>query len=144
MLRAVLNSTVLVGAFLRRAHGGAAYSVLAAARKAEYDFYLSPDIIAETRRVLVTSERNRQRYRYVKSTAIDYCRELVRFATLVTDVPKISVVRDPTDDAILGAAIAAHADFLVSRRLRPARPPAHHGDIRIVDPETFLAVLAKR
>ena len=117
--------------------------MLAAARKAEYDFYLSPDIIAETRRVLVTSERNRRRYRYVESTAIDYCRELVRFATLVTDVPKVSVVRDPTDDAILGAAIAAHADFLVSRD-KDLLVLGRHGDIRIVDPETFLAVLAQR
>jgi predicted nucleic acid-binding protein len=60
--------------------------------------------------------------------------------TVVTDVPEIRVVRDPNDDVILASAIAAGADYLVTRDKNLLSLGAYEG-ISIIKPETFLHVL---
>jgi predicted nucleic acid-binding protein len=50
------------------------------------------------------------------------------------------VVRDPNDDAILATAIAARADYLVSRD-KDLLSLGEYDGIKIVSPEAFLQVL---
>jgi len=50
------------------------------------------------------------------------------------------VLRDPNDDVILASAIAAQADYLVSRD-KDLLSRRAYDDISIISPEEFLNVL---
>jgi len=141
MPRAVLDSTVLVSALLNPVEGGASYDLLGQAAAGTFDLVLSDDILEETAQVLLTSRRLRKRYQYANKDVVDYCRELARFAgEVLSEVPEIRVVRDPDDDMILACAIAAEADFLVTRDKDLLSLGSHDGII-ILSPEDFLGVL---
>ncbi|MEA2872201.1 MAG: uncharacterized protein QOH67_2177 [Hyphomicrobiales bacterium] len=60
--------------------------------------------------------------------------------TLVEQIPIIRVVRDPNDDMILACAIAASADYLITRDKDLLILDKHEG-IAILTPEAFLQVL---
>ncbi len=140
MLSAVLDTTVLVSAFLRPAKGGVSFDLLRLAHEGVFELYLSDDILEETARVLLERAHIRRRYVYPDKAVVEYCRNLDRLATIIARVPTIRVVRDPSDDAILAAAIAAKADCLVTRDddLLSLKAYEH---IAILEPETFLARL---
>jgi putative PIN family toxin of toxin-antitoxin system len=143
MLRAVLDTTILVSALLKPAEEGPSYSVLRLARDGAYEAYLSDDILEETAQVLLTSKRIRQRYSISPRDVIEYCESLAQLATIVSDIPEIRVVRDPNDDMILGCAIAAHADVLVTRDKDLLTLETYEG-IAILAPEDFLRLLRER
>lgn len=140
MPKAVVDTTVLVSAFLKYVPGGASYDLLQFAARGTFELFLSDDILEETGRVLLTDERNRRRYGYPDAKVIDYCQGLGELATIVHDVPEIKVVRDPDDDMIIGCAIAADADYLVSRDKDLLSLGSHEG-VSIIAPEAFLQIL---
>ena len=140
MAKAVFDTTVLVSAFLRPKPGGPSFDLLALAHEGAFDLYLSDDILEETARVLLQSKRIRRRYIYPDEAAIEYCRALAELATVVAKVPVIRVVRDPNDDMILAAAIAAKANVLVTRD-DDLLSLGTHEKIAIITPEIFLAKL---
>jgi uncharacterized protein len=140
VLKAVIDTTVLVSAFLNPRPGGAAHELLRVAGAGAFEIYLSDDIIEETAGVLLTRGRLRRRYQYADADVVEYCRALAHLATVVQDVPEVSVVRDPSDDMIVGCAVAAGADYLVTRD-EDLLSLGHHADIAIVSPENFLQVL---
>lgn len=102
-----------------------------------FEFYLSNDILEETARVLLESKHIRRRYIYSDEAAIEYCRALANLATVVSKVPTIRMVRDPNDDIILAAAIAAKANYLVTRD-DDLLSLGTHEKIAIITPETLL------
>jgi predicted nucleic acid-binding protein len=63
MLKAVIDTTVLVSAFLRFVPGGASHDLLRFADEGVFDLYLSESILEETARALLESARNRRRTR---------------------------------------------------------------------------------
>lgn len=140
MTRVVLDTTVLVSAFLNPLPGGAAYELLRFCHSGAFELYLSDDILEETADVLLIRRHLRQRYRYADEDVVEYCQKLPRLATLVHDVPGISIVRDPADDMILGCAVATAADYLVTRD-NDLLSLGKHGEIEILAPEAFLALL---
>jgi uncharacterized protein len=142
MPRVVLDTTILVSAFLRAVPGGAAFDLLQQAHGRIYDLILSDGILTETRNVLERT-RLRDRYGYVDAAVLQYCNDLSQLAIIVQRLPDIRVVRDPNDDMILACAIAGTADYLVSRDddLLSLR---NHDGIEIVTPEEFLRVLRER
>jgi putative PIN family toxin of toxin-antitoxin system len=141
MPKAVLDSSVLVSAFLNPTPGGASYDLLRFAEQGAFVVYLSEAIVAETARVLVTSKRNRSRYHYTDEEVAFYCRTILDVATVVADVPDVvGVVRDPNDDMIVACAIAAKADYLISRDKDLLSLAGYEG-ITIINPEAFLQVL---
>ena len=89
MRSAVLESYVLISAILTGT--GAAADVLRAATRGAFRLYLSPEIIAETRRKLLDAHLIRRRYAYPDERAIGYTRELALRAALVTDLPPLAV-----------------------------------------------------
>jgi putative PIN family toxin of toxin-antitoxin system len=115
MASAVFDTTVLVSAFLRPQPGGPSFDLLRLAHEGAFELYLSNDILEETARVLLQSARIRRRYAYPDDAVVEYCRALTGLAIVVTKVPTIRVVRDPNDDMILAAALAAKAEYLVTR-----------------------------
>jgi putative PIN family toxin of toxin-antitoxin system len=140
MPNAVIDTTVLVSAFLRPAAGGASFDLLQLAHNGAFELFLSDDILEETARVLLDSARIRRRYQYPDEAVIEYCRGLSRLATIVTRVPAIQVVRDPNDDMILAAAIAAKAEYLVTRD-DDLLSLGMHKRIVLLTPEAFLTML---
>jgi putative PIN family toxin of toxin-antitoxin system len=136
----VLDSTVLVSAFLRFIPGAASYELLRFADGGRFELCLSEGILAETAQALVKSKRNKRLYSYSDENVLEYCRALGRFATIVTNLPDIKLVRDPTDDKILACALAAGADYLVTRDKDLLFLTEHEG-IRTITPETFLHLL---
>ena len=140
MVRAVLDSTVLVSTFLKPVSGGASFDILRMAGDGGFDLVLSRAILEETERVLRTSTRIRHRYLYEDAAVVLYCRSVAKVGKLVRKLPDIRVVRDPNDDMILATAVAARADFLVTRD-RDLLTLDRYGGIAIVTPEAFLAKL---
>src|ERR1700682_5307305 len=101
MTKVVLDTTVLVSAFLKAVPGGASFELLALAQTGLFELYLSDDILEETARVLLTRKRIRARYHYPDEAVTRYCQGLAGLSTVISEVPKLRVVRDPADDMIL-------------------------------------------
>lgn len=137
-LSAVLDSTILVSAFLTR--GGVADAVLQSVIDNRFTCYLSEDIIAETTCRLL-SPRLQQRYGYDTADVETFGIGLRASFDLVTDYPLLSgVVRDPNDDMIVACAVAVSADYVVSRDKDLLSLESYEAIIMIT-PEVFMSVL---
>lgn len=143
MRKAVRDTTVLVAAMLRPEPGGVSAELLKFAAEGRYEMFLSDDILEETAATLATSERIRKRYKYSDEHIVGYCEELARLGTVVSDPPALTgIVRDPNDDMIVACAVAANADFLVSRD-KDLLALGSYEAIEVVTPEDFLRILRK-
>ena len=141
MTRAVLDSSVLVSAFLTPR--GTSAEVLRAAERSEFVLCLSHEIICETTRSLRDKARRIRRYYPDYSDAqIDRFAELLSAtAELFDELPVIRVVPlDPKDDVIVATAIKATADFLVTGDRHLLSLGSHEG-IQIVAPRQLLDLL---
>ena len=139
MLKAVLDTSVLVSAFLK--HEGVNARVLQKA-KDQYDLYLSEHILEETSRVLLTYRRIRKKYLYSDDEATEYLANLRIVARRVLGkLPKIKVIEeDPKDDPVLASALKAKADYLVSKDDHLGELKEYRG-IKIVSSQEFLEVI---
>jgi len=141
MLSAVLDSTVLVSAFLTP--GGAADALLDQAKAGRFLCVLSEDIVAETTRVLLERPHIRQRYAYTDADVQAYAQGLRPAAFLVSALPSLSgVVRALNDDMILACAAGASASHVVTRDPDLLSLETYEG-IAIVAPEAFLTLLRR-
>jgi uncharacterized protein len=111
MPSAVLDTGVLVSAVLNPAAGGASFDLLRFAQEGRFELHLSPGIIEETARVLLTRKRIRDRYHYADADVAELCTDLLAVAVMQTELPNVRVVRDPDDDMIIACAVAARADY---------------------------------
>lgn len=136
MLKAVLDTSILVSAFLK--HEGVNAKVLLGG-KDKYELFLSEDILTETQLVLLTYERIRKKYHYTDDEVLEYFETLRIVAKQVFEkLPKIRVIaRDPKDDPVLACALKVKADYIVSKddHLKEYR------GIRIVSSQEFLELL---
>jgi putative PIN family toxin of toxin-antitoxin system len=140
MPRAVLDTTALVSAFLSARPGGAAFELLQFAYAGRFELVLSEPILTEVADVVLTRPHLRTRYRYTDNAVAAYVNGLRRAATIVTDLPQLSVVRDKTDDIILATAVAAAADYLCTRDRDLLDLQRYHETV-IVPPEELLALI---
>ena len=139
MLKAILDTSILVSAFLK--HEGVNAKILLGA-KDQYHLYLSEDILEETSLVLLTYERIRKKYHYSNDEALDYLATLRIVAKEVLEkLPKIRVIeRDPRDDHVLACALKVKADYIVSKDDHLKDLKEYRG-IRIVSSQEFLELL---
>ena len=136
-LRVVLDSSVLVSAFLTRQ--GAVAQLLRPPIADRYRLCLSDFIMAETADVLLAKTRLRARYRYADETVRDYIAWLLTRAEMVGKLPDVAaVLRDPKDDPILATAVAAQANYLVTGDRAHLLPLGTYANIRIVSPRDFI------
>ena len=143
MIRAVFDTNLLVSAFLTRHHaGGVSTELLRLVYSGAVELCLSPEIIQETAGTLSRSERMQARYRYSPEQAMQYSADLFIVATIVADPPPLPgvVPRDPDDDKIVACAVAANADYLVSRDL-DLLSLDRYGTVIFIAPERFLSVV---
>src|SRR5712691_6943994 len=118
MISAVFDTNLLVSAFLSRNNpGGVSNELLRFVIAGAIDLYLSIAIIDEAVEVLLRSERAQRRYRYSADEIGQYRADLMTLAIVVDDPPPMpgAVPRDPDDDKIVACAVAASAQYIVSR-----------------------------
>ena len=143
MSKAVFDTTILVSALLNFVTGGVSHDLLHFAAEGKFELYLSDDILEETARVLLTGERIRKHYAYTDDDVVGYCRHLTALASIVSAVPEVRVVRDPNDDMIVACAIAAGADYVVTRDKDMLSLGRYEG-VGFVNPEAFLQILREQ
>jgi len=142
MPRAVADTTVLVSAFL--APRGVASEFLRRARQGAFEIVLAPAILDEMKDLLLRRPRLRRRYPYSDERVQRYHRLLQATTSVVVDVPPLTgVVRDPNDDMVIACALAAAADYVVTRDKDLLSLGAHEG-IRMVTPRQFLDLIGGR
>jgi putative PIN family toxin of toxin-antitoxin system len=136
--RVVLDSVVLVSVFLTE-EGLAAELFAECVEKAE--LCTAEEILQETRRVLLEKDHIRSKYAY-HDREVERFIELVREkCTVASELPPLHVIeRDPKDDMIIACAVAAQADYVVSRDLDLLDLGEYRG-IQIVSPEDFVQYL---
>jgi uncharacterized protein len=138
MLRAVLDSTILVSAFLTPR--GAADAVLQSGMEDRFLCCVAAESIVETTRRL-RAPRLQQRYAYTDAEVEIFAITLRASFLIFSDLPPLTgIVRDPNDDMILACAVAASAAYVVTRDLDLLSLDTYEG-IAMVTPEAFLALL---
>jgi uncharacterized protein len=135
MVKAVFDTTVLVSAFLRRVQGGASFEVLRLVQDGAVELFTSDEMLEEAADALIR-RHIRRRYQYPDAAAIDFCKGIAQLAVIVSELPEVRIVRDPEDDMIIACAIAAGAEYIVTRdkdllslgnaRIRSSRSSVKH------------------
>jgi uncharacterized protein len=139
MPRAVLDSATLISAFLKP--GGVADLVLHQAYERAFELCLAEEILAETQRVLLEADRIRQRYIYPDESVHRFIRGLRGIAQMTGSLPLLTgIVRDPNDDMIVACALAARAQYIVTRD-NDLLSLRIYETIAMITPETFTSVL---
>jgi putative PIN family toxin of toxin-antitoxin system len=140
---AVLDSTVLISAFLTRT--GVSNELLQQATEGAFTIHLSPYILDETQGVLLDETRRfRRRYRYPNESVIEFMDGVRALAHLVTDLPTVAAVpRDPNDNPVVATALKARASYLVTRDDDLLSLQEYEG-ITMITPEDFMALLRRR
>ena len=139
-LRAVIDSTVLVSAFLTE--GGVSAELLRFAREGVFLIFLSEDILTETEHTL-SYERIRERYNYTDADVADFLNRLRLAAHLVDNLPHLTVVRDPNDDMVIATAQCAQANYIVTRD-NDLLSLQHYEGSMVISPEAFIAIVRER
>ena len=140
MPRAVLDSSVLVSAFLTP--HGTVVRLLREPARSRYQLWLSEYILDETAETLLSKSRLRRYTAYSDTDVRDYIRWLLTQTQIVADLPTLRVVtNDPKDDPIIATAVAAKADYLVTGDRAHLLPLGSYDGIRIVGPSEFYEIL---
>ena len=142
MVRVLVDTTVLVSAFLNPAGSGVAFNILKQAADRTFELLISDFILEEVASVLLRPGRKRGRFGYDDLEVPAFCQGIRRLATIVVDLPAERIVRDPNDDRILAAAVHGNADYLVSRD-QDLLVLGLHGAITIITPEALLERLRR-
>ena len=139
MLKVVLDTSILISAFLRQ--NGINATILCQG-KDSYHLYLSEDILEETTRVLLTYDRIRKKYHYSDDEAAEYLEALILSATeVIKRLPKIEVIKnDPKDNHVLACGLKSKADYIVSKDDHLTDLKEYQG-IKIVSSRQFLEIL---
>jgi putative PIN family toxin of toxin-antitoxin system len=109
-MRLVLDTNTVVSALLWE---GVPKRLLAAVGGGGIALFTSPPLIAELSDVLSRRKFEKQigAAQLTSSQLLDF---YARSSTLVEPVPTPRVVSDPDDDVVIGTALAAKADFIVT------------------------------
>ncbi len=148
LLVAVFDCNVYAQALISR--NGPAGRIVAAARDRRVGLAVSDYVIRE---ILELPDKLPPRLGVTDVGVDRFVRDLLVFADLMTDVPPVfAYSRDPDDEAYVDLAVAARADYIVTRdkdllSLAAADTPdgrafaARFPGLRVVDPVAFLSVL---
>ena len=132
MIRAVLDTNTIMSGV---GWGGPPGAVLDAALAGHFDIVTSPILLDELRRVLAYPKLHA-----VIGDADELIELLTLAAIVVTPTETVELVRDPDDDRLIEAALAAHADVIVTGD-QNLLTLGHVDQIQILTPRAFLEAL---
>ena len=137
MIRAVVDTSVLVSAFIGRPDASPS-QVVAAWREGRFTLVASPRLLDELREVLGRAKFARWS---AEGRGEMYAAAFGATAQIHGDAPTSPATRDPADDFLVALARSANADLLVSvdRDLLEADV----SDVVVVTPAEFLVRLAQ-
>ena len=136
-LHVVLDSVVAVSAFLTE---GLTADLVAQCQE-NINLYTATEILQEIRYVLLEKPHIRNRYTYPSEKVETFINYLKDISIIVAQLPEIRVIeRDPKDDMIIACAVAASADYIISRD-RDLLDLGNYQQIQIVTPEHFMRIL---
>jgi putative PIN family toxin of toxin-antitoxin system len=143
MLRVVLDSSVLISAFLTPR--GTCAELLRRAASGAFVICLSPELLEDMVTPLLRAAKLQELYQYDRQQVAAFCEGLMRAAEQVTDLPELpdAVPLDPKDNPIVATAVKAHADFLVTGDRKHLLSLGSYGEVRIISPREFLALAGK-
>ena len=127
-MRLVLDTNVVASAFL---WGGTPRVLLQAAREKRMDLFTSPPMLAELTDIL----GRRKFARKIAASQLTIDQLVERYALLASVVQPITPLRiapDPDDDMVIGTAVAAKAELIVTGD-KPMLSVAEHQGVRIVN-----------
>ncbi len=111
-LHVVLDSVVAVSAFLTE---GLTANLVSQCQE-NVNLYTAVEILQEIRYVLLEKPHLRNRYAYSSEKVENFIDYLKDISIIVAQLPEIRVIeRDPKDDMIIACAVAASADYIISR-----------------------------
>lgn len=135
---AVVDASVIVSAFLTP---GPARQLLGLAQRGAFTVCLSARLLEEIRRSL-SKPKLMTRYGYDIDKAGRFCARLAVGAQVVRELPDIPpICRDPDDDHVIAAALAAGADCIVTGDDDLLALGTHAG-IRILTVRQFLDLVS--
>lgn len=141
MHRVVLDTNVLVSAFLFYERSGPPVALLRRAAEGRFALVTSRLMLEELQAVLTRDAALRARYGYTPEMAAAYRSVLERVAILVEPQPPFPrVSRDTEDDMIVATAVAGEADYLVTGDDDLLCLREHQG-VRIVTPRQYLEIV---
>lgn len=132
MIRAVLDTNTIVSGL---GWGGPPGAVLDAALAGDFEIVTSPALLDELRRVL-----GYPKLQTVIGDAGELIELLALAAIVVTPTETVELVRDSDDDRLIEAALAAHADVIVTGD-QDLLTLERVDQTRILTPREFLATL---
>jgi putative PIN family toxin of toxin-antitoxin system len=142
MPSAVLDTNVLVSAFLFYERRGVPVELLHQARNARFTLVSSHALLDELEGVLTRDSETQERYGYTPEAVAAY-RAILELQALLVEPKLIArVSRDVDDDLVIAVALAAEADYVVSGDNDLLTIGEHKG-VRIVSPRQFLDLLER-
>ena len=137
-MRLVLDTNVVASALL---WGGVPRQLLQAARERRVELFASTLLLAELTNIL----GRRKFEKKIAESMLSVDQLLDRYAalaTLVRPAPTPRIAPDPDDDVVIGTALAAKADLIVTGD-RPLLSVIEYGGVRIIGvSEAVLAITA--
>ncbi len=138
MIRTVLDTNTLVSAVINIGSSVAA-EIYQNCKDNHFVLVISPQILSELDEVLHREKVIKAHKRSDKELQ-EIMNGLSRVSLSVTGNFRIEVVRDPSDDKILSAALEGKADYIVSRD-RDLLDLNQYQGIKIITPEEFMGIL---
>ena len=141
MPRAVVDTNVLVSAFLFHDRGGVPVELLHRLADGQFELVLCRALLAELGDVLTRNSTLGERYGYTPEMVALYRATLEAHAKLAEpQTPFPSISRDPNDNVVLATAVAAGAGYVVTGDNDLLSLDRHEG-VLIVTPRQFLHLL---
>ena len=135
-MNAVLDTNVLISGVIST---GVAHDVVVAGFRGKYQLVVSEETVTEFE---ATLEKYPEKFNMSEQEIQVEVTTVRMFADFVEPEASFSVIEDdPDDDKFLEAAVAGTADYLVSGDSHLLELDSFR-DVRIVDPRTFLEILA--
>lgn len=132
MIRAVLDTNTIVSGV---GWGGPPGAVLDAALAGRFEIVTNSNLLDEPRRVL-----NLPKLQEVVGDADELVKFLALAAVLVTPTETVTISRDPDDDRLIEAALAANADVIVTSD-QDLLTLGSIGQIQVLTPRVFVESL---
>ena len=132
-MRIVADTNLIISSIF---WSGAPYKIIRYALQKKLEIITSQEILNEVRKVLTDPQ---DRFELSEQELDDVINGIVLYANIINPTINIDIVRDPKDNHGVACAIAAKAEYIVTRDKDLLVLKTHAG-IKIITPDDFLTL----